>query len=195
MSFILLGILNSQVEGGAGGPGDYELLESDILTGSQSSVSFTDLTTKYASTYQHLQLRMVGRTDRASNGDSFILQFNSDTGTNYSGHTMRAEHTTLYQGGAGSQTYIELGYSEAANNTANSFAYCIAEIYNPFFTSQTTTVTAASGFNSSIGRTLQNQGRWNSASQVTTITISPLYGTNFVQYSRFGLYGYRSVAV
>jgi hypothetical protein len=79
MTPIPLGILAAQISVAAG---SYDLLETEILTGSQTSVTFSSLNSTYGADYQHLQARCV-----FSGGgvvSSLRIQLNGDTGSNYS---------------------------------------------------------------------------------------------------------------
>jgi len=192
---LLLGVLAAQAEGAAPGvPGDYELLESEILTGSQASVTFSDLNSTYGSTYQHLQLRMTARSDVAGNSDSLVANFNSDTGSNYAWHRMWGDGSSAQSDGASSQTFLRTGVISGDTSTADSFAGLVMDILDPFETTKNTSLKTLSGQTSSFF-IFQWSGLWLSTAAVTTITLEPQNGSNFVSESRFSLYGLRSVAV
>ena len=187
MTLSALGIF-SAAGAGVVSAGSYELIESYILGSSQSSVTFSSLGT-YSSTYKHLQIRMVGRSDRANNGDAFRIRFNSDSGTNYSLHTLRGEGSSIFSEGGANVSYMEAGYSEANNNTSGSFAACVVDILDPFSTSKNKTIRGFSGFTSSIGRVLLNSGAWRNTEAVSSINVFVGIGPNFLAGSRFSLYG------
>ena len=74
---LLLGVLAAQAEAAApAGVAAYDLLETEILTGSQASVTFSSLG-DYASDYQHLQVRGAIMTTADTR---FWMNLNSDTG-------------------------------------------------------------------------------------------------------------------
>ena len=194
MSFVLLGILNAQAAGGAAGaPGDYDLLESEILTGTQASVSFSSLNSTYASTYQHLQLRIVARTNVAGNSDTLQLNFNSDTGSNYAFQRMYTDGSSGASTGLGSQTYINAGVLSGDTSTSGAFTPVLLDILNPFETDQATTTRSISG-QTSVAFIFFNGGLWNNSAAVDSLVLDGLSGS-FVSGSRFSLYGYRKVAV
>lgn len=191
---IPLGVLAVAGAGAAPGvPGVYQFLET-VLVGStpQSTITFSNLNSTYGSTYQHLQIRATLRTDRANNGDALRLRFNSDTGANYAYHTLRGEGSgSPFAEAAANQTVLEIAYSEAANNTANSFAAAIIDILDPFETTKNTTARGLSGFTSSIGRIPMYGGFWNNTAALTSIECRVAFGTNWVQGTRISLYGLR----
>ena len=184
MSLILLGILNSQVSPAAGG--SYDLLESTVLTSSASSVTFTGLDAY--SDYKHLQIRAVTRTTRASSNDVVLLNFNSDSGSNYAWHSLRGSGSAVSSGAGTSQTYIQLGITQTTDNTANAFGPLVADILDFSSSSKNTTVRSLSG--QTVGNTFIDlrSGLWNSTSAVTSIELTQ-FGTDFVTGSRFSLMG------
>ncbi len=167
--------------------GAYELISSTILGTATSSITF-DVST-FASTYKHLQIRMVGRTSRANNGDGFNIRFNSDTGANYALHTLRGEGSSIFSEAGANQTSIQIGYAEANNNTSGSFAACVFDVLDAFSTTKNKTARGLSGYSSSIGRILLNSGHWRNTNAITSIEVIVAIGPNFLAGSRFSLYG------
>ena len=86
----ILGILASSRPSAAN---SYESISTVTLTGTQASIEFTSI----ASTYSHLQIRLMARSNRAGVvNDSLQLQFNSDTGTNYDDHYLIGDGSTAW---------------------------------------------------------------------------------------------------
>jgi hypothetical protein len=56
---LLLGVLQAQAAGQVAA-GSFDLLETQVLTSSAASVTFSSLST-YAADYQHLQIRIVSK--------------------------------------------------------------------------------------------------------------------------------------
>ena len=186
MSLVLLGILNSQAAA-AGGAGAYDLLETQTLASSASSVTFTGLDT-LAAGYQHLQIRYVVRSDRVSTTDTAIMRFNSDTGSNYAWHYLRGDGSAVYSVAGTSQTYARIGVTSASTSTADEFSAAVLDILDFSSVSKNTTSRDFSGQtgNSNVFLT---SSLWNDTSAVTEIDILPQNGTNWVSGSRFSLYG------
>ena len=181
MSFVLLGILNSQAAGAAGA-GAYDLLETQTLASSAASVTFTGLDSY--TDYKHLQIRGVARTDRASSGgDVMKITFNSITSSDYAWHYLRSGVTS----NAGtSQTGINANQSNSAGDTSNTFGAFVTDILDFASSSKNTTLKSLSGTSSVIEL---SSGLLNNTASITSINLDVLIGTNFVSGSRFSLYG------
>ena len=172
----------------------YELIQTVYLTASQSSVTFD--VSGLGSEYQHLQIRAVGRTDRSgADSDPLILRFNSDTGNNYATHGLGAYNYNgsgaTYSNATTSTSRILLTESLASSvSTANAFGVVVADIADPFETTKNKTVKAVSGLQGGLWRDVSlRSGVWLNTGAVTSITLAPLVGSNFVANSRFSIYG------
>jgi len=193
MSFILLGILNSQVAGGAAGA--YDLLETQILTSSAASVTFTGLASY--SNYKHLQIRALSKNDLASNGNDLVqLNVNGDTGSNYASHRLFGNGAGVTSTANTSDTKINI-YSEPYTGVpayTGMFAAAVIDVLDFSSTSKKTTFRSLAGFH--IPQTNSSQiglysGLYNSTSAITTITLKSGSSANLVTGSRFSLYGVR----
>lgn len=184
------------VAGAGGAAATYELLETQVLGSSQASVTFSSLS-GYASTYRHLQIRMVARTDRSgADSDPIILQFNSDTGSNYTRHGLGGYNfggtSAPYSNAATSQTSIFISENFPVNSsTTSAFGALIADIIEPFQTTKNKTVRSLAGMNAAWSSVELRSGAWLSTTAVSSILVKPLVGGNFVANSRFSLYGIR----
>ena len=170
--------------------GSFDLLQSEVLTSSAASVTFSGLSA-YASTYQHLQIRMVGRSTRSSTNADFYVQFNGDTGSNYSQHYLRGDGAAVESGflsGSYPNGVIIYQGLTGSTNTANSFSGVVIDILDPFKTSKYTTIKSLNGFTGSLNRILLESGSWRDTSSVTSITLNDRLD-NFVSGSRFSLFG------
>jgi hypothetical protein len=171
--------------------GSYDLLATEILTGSQASVEFTGLSS-YASTYQHLQIRATLRSNYAATNDYVKAWFNGvKTSNNYRSHFLRGNGSNVASGAFGETDRIGFQDGVASNNsTANVFSPMVIDILDPFETTKNTTIRALFGNNSqSISF---SSGAYFSTSAITSFEIAPWFGSGWVQYSRFSLYGLRS---
>ena len=121
----------------------FELLESTVLTSAQATVEFTNLTTKYAATYQHLQLRIVSRS-LSPNEDYLYLRFNSDTGSNYRDHLLEGNGSAVNSyNGAQNQIFIAVHGSAAL--AANIYGSSVIDILDAFETTKNKTIRALGG--------------------------------------------------
>ena len=168
---IPLGILDYPT----GAAGAYDLLETQVLTSSASSVTFTGLDT--FSDYKHLQIRMVTQT-AASGGYNATVRLNGDTGSNYAGHQLAGLSGTMY-------SFSQTSTSSPAFRTSEDYPNPnIIEILDFSNTSKNTTIREFTGSGTTIWlRSIL----WNDTSAVTSISMTPT--GNFIAGSRFSLYG------
>ena len=187
MTPIPLGILAAQISVAAG---SYHLLETEILTGTEASVTFDSLNSTYGSTYQHLQIRMTARTNRPSGSNANVdVQFNSDTGSNYAQHYL-LRTTSLVASGSASTSSIYLGGVPVNATTADAFAGYVYDILDPFETTKYTTIRALGGF--ATGFLGLHSGLWMNTNALTSLEI--IGEADFVTGSRFSLYGLKASA-
>ena len=67
-----------------------EAIATTYLEADAASVTFSGIPT----TYEHLQVRCSHRAAGSANGMDFFIEFNGDTGSNYSTHTMAGATST-----------------------------------------------------------------------------------------------------
>jgi hypothetical protein len=182
---LLLGVLAAQAEGAVAAAGTYDLLETEILTGSQASVTFSSLGSYSA--YQHFQIRSVSKT---TTDDSAVhIQFNADTGLNYYWHMLyTADGSSVGSYALGSVTSLRATYS-SPNSSTDNFSAFVCDILDPFSTNKNTTIRSFGGY--ATPRLGLFSGLWNNTNALTEIKIIPITGS-LAAGSRFSLYGLRS---
>ena len=175
----LLNVISGLLSG-AGAPASttsYESIATYTATGSVSTVSFTSI----PSTYKHLQIRCAVLTTAGG----INIQYNSDTGSNYTYHQ-------LYGTGAGSavanagtaQTSGYIGFNNAAGSNPTAIV-CDVLDYQNTNKYKTHRSLAGTSTNSTDGTLTFFSGLWLNTAAVSSIDIK---GT-FSQYSSFALYG------
>jgi hypothetical protein len=185
---IPLGILAS-----AGGipTGDYELIESTVLTSAQASVTFSNLG-DYSSTYKHLQIRATARTTSGDNYVGLMVAVNGDTGSNYAEHFLYSNVNSVTSGAATSKVRMNLGWPPGTPINASAYAGAVIDLLDAYSTTKNKTFRALGGFAGTTGGNNSfialNSGAWFNTSSVTSLTLS-LSGGNLVAGSRFSLYG------
>jgi len=160
-----------------------------IGAGGASSATFSSI----PSTYKNLQIRALARTDRASNPQDFLqVRYNSDTGANYAYHSLFGNGASAGGNDTGTSTANPWSAVVAASTaTASVFGTFVADLVDYTNTNKYKTLRSLSGIdnNDTNGRLYFQSNLWQNTAAVSTITIQPVYGTNFVQYSSFALYG------
>ena len=187
MSFILLGILNAQAEAAA--VGDFELIESEILDASASSVTFDNLDT-VAADYKHLQIRMVmGRDNDATALADQNMQVNSDTGSNYAWHYLQGDGSSVSSSAGTSQTSITIPEAIARNTGAGVYASTVMDILDFGDTSKNTTFRWLSGgITVNEKKVFLGSGLYADTSAITSISFINTTAAG----SRYSLYGLRA---
>jgi hypothetical protein len=182
---IPLGIFATAGAGG-GATSSFDLISSTILTGSQSSVTFSSI----PSTYKHLQLRMLPRSDR-NFYDGGKITFNGDSGANYAIHNLAGNGSSAFSEAYSSNTYLRLEDISGTNDgVSNAFSAHIMDILDFSSTAKNKTTRMLQTANLSLNKRIWlSSGAWLSTSAITSITIAPTTGPNFITGSRFSLYG------
>jgi hypothetical protein len=168
-------------------PTDYESIQTvTVGSGGQASVTFSSI----PSTYTHLQIRGIGRSSTGGTGRQIVrMQFNSDTGANYSFHDLYGNGTIAQASAGTSTTYAYMALIPNSGETANSFGVSITDILDYANTNKNKTTRALTGADlNGSGVSDLTSGGWRNTAAISSITLTPDTGS-FVQYSSFALYG------
>ncbi len=167
-------------------PNALDLLETATLTGTQSSVTFNNLST-YANSYQHLQIRIVAVTSAESN---IRFQLNADTGNNYAFHNLYGSGSGSTVSGALTSTsggYV--GYSKLTAANGSQFG-AIIDLIDAFETTKNKTARCFYG-NRHTGTdplVMISSSLWQNTNALTEVKFYAESGT-INATSRFSLYG------
>jgi hypothetical protein len=178
---IPLGILSGAVASAA----SYELISTQVLASTAASVTFS-LTAGQQAAYKHLQLRMTAKTTSAEQW--LWVQFNGDTGSNYSYHTLRGNGSTVASSSQASQTsslFVLAG--------SNQFSGVVMDILDSFSTTKNKVHRTLGGYapDGSAQEITLNSGGWFSTAAISSITLSMTGSQSYAIGSRFSLYGVR----
>ena len=190
---MILGIIASSISGSKVVTSSYESIATvSVGSGGSSTVSFTSI----PSTYQHLQIRAIATSGRGTYSlDGLKLQFNSDTGSNYSFHYLRGNGAAVSAGASANSTSVTLDSIISSTAASNVFGGSVVDILDYKDNNKYKTVRALGGFdvNGTVsgvgGYVVLASGNWRNTNAVTQIDISTDYGSNIQQYSHFALYG------
>ena len=186
----IIGIIASGNWAGANASSYYSIATVTVGSGGSSSVDFTSI----PSTYSHLQIRMIGKTNRAAtNQDDLLIRLGNgslDTGSNYADHVLRGDGATASANAHTSQTRIGLDNC-LGTTTSGVFSGNVIDILDYANTNKYKTVRMLGGFDYNGGGWITlGSGLWMSTSAVDTLRLYA-NGT-FQQYSSFALYGIKS---
>jgi hypothetical protein len=168
----------------------YTLIQAQTLASSVASVTFSSI----PATYTDLVLRLSARKD--GGGDTFKVQFNSDTATNYSNTTLTGNSSAASSTRNTSQVYVRAYGANESTFTANTFGS--SDVYIPSYlvsqnkpigifgvTENNSAAADASFINASAGL-------WRNTAAITSIVITDPAAGNFVTGSSFYLYGIKN---
>jgi len=183
----ILGIWASSVAQTADTGAMFPLQVITVGPAGASSVEFTNI----PSTYTHLQIRAIGRSTRASVPSAYInMQFNSDTGNNYTYHQMNGDGTTVVASGLASQDAVYVQRFTAATADANTFGSFILDILDYKNTNKYKTIRSLGGSDrNGSGQIYFVSSVWMNTNAITSIKFTSEATGDFAQYSQFALYG------
>jgi hypothetical protein len=179
----ILGIMASQISGHLWAPdGAYDSLATVTLTASTASITFAGI----PNTYKHLQIRSISKPSAIS---WVAMQFNSDTGLNYSRHDLRGDGSSASAEASTSTNYMLLNLY-LPTPASNVFNVGVTDILDYTNTSKNTTVRTLGGTDANgSGNVDLTSGLWMNTSAVSSITLTTNNGSTLAQYSQFSLYG------
>jgi hypothetical protein len=168
----------------------FVLLESVVLTSSQASVEFTNLVSKYADNYQHLQIRASFAGNNTNNSPAIF--FNGITTGSYAWHFLNGDGSTVASGASASDANIFIGQGGTSSNT-DIFGAHVIDILDPFETTKNTTTRTLSGLMAPgyLNAIYLNSGVFLNTAAVNSITFTDRLGRAYTAKSRFSLYGIR----
>lgn len=179
---------------GVAAAGSYDLLQTEILTGSQASVTFSNLNSTYGADYQHLQIRGVVRATNAANDNQIYLRFNGSSGS-YRWHFLKGNGSSVSSGTGTDNASRSTLVFPANNATANSFGAFVIDFLDPYSSNKIKVFRSLSGSASTTNAIELISGAWYTGTDaVTSILLGADAGGQFAIGSRFSLYGLRKAA-
>lgn len=152
----------------------YEPIATTTLGSAQASVTFSSI----SGSYTDLVLVVVGK--RSDAFDNIGIQFNSDTGSNYSRTILVGDGSATDSSRSSNQTSSECAGFGGAQGTI------IYQIQNYSNTTTYKTVLARSG--DAASKVVSGVGLWRSTSAITSTTVIAS-GSTFISGTMFTLYG------
>jgi len=156
-----------------------------VGSGGQSTVTFSSI----PSTYKHLQVRGLLRTNRGLAYDSVNITANSIT--SYSTHQLAGDGSSASSQGA-SSAQTSIGYNNIAGNGATSgvFSGIVLDLFDYSLTTKNKTFRYLTGYdNNGSGYINLASGASLVTDAITSLTFAPQNSSLFQQFSTLGLYG------
>ena len=165
-------------------PSSYESIATTTLGSAQNTITFSSI----PSTYKHLQIRAIASASDSNIG-SFLINVNSDTGSNYAWHYLYGDGATAAAGASASDGFIRV-INLLGTGLASAFSAEVIDVLDYASTSKNKTFRMLGGGdrNGSGGVHLQS-GVWLNTNAITSITFTSVSPYNFLQYTQFALYG------
>lgn len=168
--------------------GDFQSIATvTVGSGGSSAITFSSI----PSTFKHLQLRGIVRSDLSGSGNNIglYMRLNSDTGSNYNWHELAGNgSSTLAYGQSDSGMNVN-PHCPRAGDTASSFSGNIIDVLDYANTSKNTTVRTFAGNDTNGGGWMHlTSGLWRNTAAVSSISFF-VESSNFAEFSLFALYG------
>jgi hypothetical protein len=165
-------------------PGNFESIATvNVGSGGASTISFTSI----PSGYTHLQIRWYAQ--QLTNNTMLNVKVNSDTGTNYTIHSVNGNGTSVGANYATSVQFIRQLRAYGISDKANNCSVGIIDIADYTNTNKYKTFRMVGGTDTGAGNGSAEfeSGMWMSTSVITQLDLNAT--NNFTQYSSFALYG------
>ena len=162
----------------------YEPIATTTLGSAAASYTFSSISGAYT------DLVLVFQTGMSSAGNEPYLQFNSDTGSNYSETMMYGNGTSPLSYRNSISTAIQLARDVGLPSALESMHIIQIQNYSNTTTYKTLLARVNKG-SATYSQTAAYVGLWRSTNAITSITISTS-GGNLVSGSTFTLYGIKA---
>jgi hypothetical protein len=158
-----------------------------VGSGGTSTITFSSI----PSTYKHLQIRYSGHLEgNANDYASLWMQFNSDTGANYSYHRLYGTGSAASSDAATSQTRALTTWIPDNATQSLSYGASVIDILDYQNTNKYKTIRDLGGFDlNGSGIVALFSGLWMSTSAISSISLVSSQSQDFAEYSKFALYG------
>jgi hypothetical protein len=161
-------------------PATYEIISTQTLGSAAASVTLSSIPQTYTDLVLVAQMQNTGSAQRIE------LQFNADTGSNYSVTRIYGNGTTASTDRFSSVSHIDVAF-------VSTSGFCIAN-HSIMNYSNTTTYKSLVGRWDSEGNSgyaTALVGLWRSTAAITSMVLTP-NGVNFATGSKFTLYGIKA---
>jgi hypothetical protein len=158
-------------------PTTYDPIATQTLVSAASSVTFSSIPSTYT------DLVLIVNSARTASNDSVSLEFNGDTGSNYSRLLMYGTGSSAATFRESNATLIEIGVQDTSNCTN------IFNVINYANTTSNKSVVARA--NATGVRVSYGIGVWRNTSAITSIKLAT-GGSTFIAGSTFTLYGIKA---
>ena len=171
--------------------GAFESIATTLVSSAVSSVTFSSI----PQTYKHLQIRILGRTARASTDATISIQLNIDTGSTWSNHNVLGDGSGAFSSGGGGRTYDYTGVCLCVGSSAaaNIFGVGVTDILDYANTNKYKTIRTLTGNDrNGSGNVSVQSANWRNTNAITSIGFFDSSGANIATNTHFALYGIKA---
>jgi hypothetical protein len=168
----------------------YESIASTTVgSGGPSAITFSSI----PSTYKHLQIRYIVRTN-STGVEALVLDFNNDNSGSYGfgNHRIEGDGSTVSAGNGGGSPYTAMFLNPIppTNSTANVYGAGIIDILDYANTNKNKVVKSLGGFDTNgSGYANISSGAFFKTDAITRIDVRITSGVTFLANSQIALYG------
>jgi hypothetical protein len=184
----MIGAILAGVYGDVAPLGDFESIATSIVgAGGASSVTFSSIPTSF----QHLQLRIIGRSNFAATSENIYVTFNNvTTGSLYAQHQLVGDGSSASASASINQDRIFPSLVTGSTAGSNTFGASVIDILDYANTNKfKTTRTLTGNDNNGNGFMVMRSGLFRSTDAITRIDLSPGATYSFAQHTHIALYG------
>jgi hypothetical protein len=169
--------------------GSYDALATyTVPSGGVSNIEFAGLPT--GGQYSHLQIRITARTTTSTSFDALALQFNGDTSSVYTLHTLYGNGSSATAFSAAPTTEAYLDKAAGASLGSSIFAGIICDISDYSSTTKFKTTRSLGGVDANGSGVIHlTSGLWRSTNAINSMKIYSVNGGNLAQYTNISVYG------
>jgi hypothetical protein len=141
-------------------------------------------------TYSHLQIRVTARTTTSTSFDALALQFNGDTSSVYTLHTLygNGSSATAFANTPTTEAYLDK--AAGASLGSNIFAGIICDVLDYSSISKFKTTRSLGGVDANGSGVIHlTSGLWRSTNAINSMKIYSVNGGNLAQYTNISVYG------
>ena len=165
----------------------YEPIASTTLASNAADFTFTSV----PSTFTDLVVVVSARTTSSTVYDDLCMQFNGDTGTNYSRTYMNGNGSVAASGRTSNNANFFFWYSTGTNMAANVYPMSIVHLMNYSNTNVYKTGLINMATPDAVAH--RQVGLWRSTAAISSIKIYPIVGgSNIEAGSTLSLYGIKA---
>jgi hypothetical protein len=168
-------------------PTDFESIATvSVGSGGAASVTFSSI----PSTYTHLQVRGISRTENAANqARNFRFYFNGDTASNYAFHLLRGDGSSVVADATANSVGV-CGVSLDDSTTASAYGAAVIDILDYTNTNKYTTLRSLSGGDYNGGGFMSfHSTLWLNTNAITSIEFYNAGAIEWKEHTTFALYG------